>query len=56
MVIGNSAYEKAGPLANPKNDAVDVATALRALGFQIIDGLDLSKVDMERKIRSFRSE
>jgi hypothetical protein len=43
LVIGNSAYSYAGELANPKNDATDMAAVLRKDGFQVIDGFDLDK-------------
>ena len=34
LVIGNSNYEEIGPLANPRNDAQDVAARLQAfLGY-----------------------
>ena len=39
LVIGNSAYEHTGKLANPKNDASDMAAVLKKLGFQVIEGL-----------------
>ena len=53
LVIGNSAYQHAGLLDNPKNDAIDVASALKKHGFQAISGFDLDKVGMDRKIREF---
>ena len=53
LVIGNSAYKHAGELTNPKNDAADIAMALRRLGFQVIDGFDLDKPSFDRKIREF---
>ena len=53
LVIGNSAYQYAGELPNPRNDAADVAAGLRRHGFQVIDGLDLEKAALERKIRDF---
>ncbi len=53
LVIGNSAYKYAGELTNPKNDATDIAMALRRLGFQVIDGSDLDKPSFDRKIRDF---
>ena len=53
LVIGNSSYRYAGELANPKNDATDMAAALRTHGFQVIDGFDLNKTALERKIREF---
>jgi len=53
LVIGNSAYQHTAPLKNPSNDATDIAAELRQLGFEVIDGTDLSKVDMEQRIRTF---
>jgi len=35
LVIGNGAY-KAGPLKNPPNDARDMASALKSVGFEVI--------------------
>ena len=55
LVIGNSAYKHAGELANPKNDATDVAAALKKSGFQVIAALDLDKASFDRKIREFAS-
>src|SRR6185436_5426193 len=53
LVIGNSAYQHTAALKNPSNDATDIAGKLRALGFEVIDGTDLSKADMESRIRAF---
>jgi hypothetical protein len=53
LVIGNSAYQYAPELTNPKNDAADMAAALRRHGFQVIDGFDLSRAALESKIRDF---
>ena len=36
-------------LANPKNDAEDMAAALKALGFTVIFGIDLDKRGMDRE-------
>jgi len=47
LVIGNSAYRNAPPLPNPRNDAEDVAAALKRTGFETIVGLDLDKAKME---------
>ncbi|MEQ9329393.1 MAG: caspase family protein, partial [Rhodospirillales bacterium] len=41
LVIGNSAYEHTARLANPRNDAVAMASTLRRLGFDVVDGYDL---------------
>lgn len=53
LVIGNSAYDNTAPLKNPSNDATDIAETLRALDFEVIDGTDLSKREMEKRIRAF---
>ena len=53
LVIGNSAYQSTTELKNPRNDATDVAGALRRLGFDVLDGRDLDKRSMERLIRQF---
>src|SRR5262245_42062512 len=53
LVIGNSAYQHAPLLANPRNDAADVAAALRQHGFVVIEGFDLDKAAFDRKIRDF---
>src|SRR5262249_47026973 len=55
LVIGNSAYVHAWTLANPKNDATDVAAALRKSGFEVIAAPDLDKASFDRKIRDFAS-
>ncbi len=52
LVIGNSAY-KGKPLPNAHNDAVDMATQLRALGFEVILKENLSKEEMEDVIADF---
>jgi uncharacterized caspase-like protein len=54
LAIGNSAYQHTSKLANPKNDATDMVTALRRLGFDlIIEGFDLDKANFDRKVRDF---
>ena len=53
LVIGNAAYLHAGELANTRNDAGDMAAALRVHGFEVLDGIDLDKAALERKIRDF---
>jgi uncharacterized caspase-like protein len=53
LVIGNSAYENVPRLTNPSNDASDVAAKLKALGFEVVEGIDLGKRDMEKRIRAF---
>jgi uncharacterized caspase-like protein len=53
LVIGNSAYKYAGTLDNPRNDATDMAAALKKVGFEIIEGFDLDKARTDRKVRDF---
>jgi tetratricopeptide (TPR) repeat protein len=53
LVIGNGNYRHATRLANPANDAADIAQALRKLGFDVIEGRDLDKRGMEDKVREF---
>ena len=53
LVIGNSAYEHTAPLANPANDAADVAASLERLGFDVTRGIDLTKTGMDDAFRRF---
>ena len=53
LVIGNGKYQHAAQLPNPPNDAADIANALRKLGFDVVEGRDLGKREMEDKIREF---
>lgn len=53
LVIGNSAYQNADPLKNPKHDAEDIAATLRRLGFKVILATDLTKAGMDETIKSF---
>lgn len=53
LVIGNGTYAEAGTLANPVNDAADIAAKLRDIGFTVIEGHDLGKRELERKIGDF---
>ncbi|MEI9408127.1 caspase domain-containing protein [Mesorhizobium salmacidum] len=53
LVIGNGTYAEAGTLANPVNDALDIADKLRSTGFEVIEGNDLGKRALERSIGEF---
>jgi formylglycine-generating enzyme required for sulfatase activity len=53
LVIGNSAYQNTPVLPNPKNDATDMAAALKALGFDAILATDLDKRAMDEAFRRF---
>jgi len=47
LVIGNGAYVTATRLPNPRNDAEDVAAALKRSGFETIVGVDLDRAGMD---------
>ena len=55
LVIGNGAY-KASPLKNPVNDARDMATKLRSLGFVVIERSNLGMKQIGSTLREFRSK
>ena len=55
LVIGNSSYKDA-PLANPVNDATDIANALRQAGFKVILKRNANTRDMRQAIREFGGE
>src|SRR4051794_40282379 len=46
LVIGNGTYENLKPLHNPVNDAGDIASALKALGFEVMQGINLNQAAM----------
>ena len=52
LVIGNGDYQHVQRLANPRNDAGDVAKALRALGFDVDVQLDLDRAGMWRAVKT----
>jgi Caspase domain len=53
LVIGNAAYRKVSPLANPLNDARLVARALAASGFDVQFGTDLDRKAMQAALQEF---
>ena len=53
LVIGNSNYAAVTQLRNPKNDAADMAAALRKLGFDVVEGTDVTRRGMDEVIRAF---
>ncbi len=56
LVIGNSGYRNTVKLPNPRNDATDVAKALKGVGFEVIEGYDLDKRGMDDIFRRFAHE
>jgi uncharacterized caspase-like protein len=54
LVVGNSHYSNASLfLANPKNDAEDVAAALRGIGFEVLQAIDANKRDLDLNMAKF---
>jgi hypothetical protein len=52
LVIGNGSY-KGSPLRNPVNDARDMASVLRDLGFSVIEQINADKREMVSAIDKF---
>lgn len=52
LVIGNASYP-IGPLANPVNDARDMAAALRVVRFEVTLREDLTQRQMKEEIQAF---
>ena len=52
LVIGNAAYPSS-PLRNPVNDAREIARALSALGFEVLEFENLGQRDMRRAVIEF---
>lgn len=53
LIIGNNAYENARPLLNPGNDASDMASLLRKLGFHVTLRTDADLRTMRGALREF---
>lgn len=54
LVIGNNAYEHVARLDNAQTDALAMADALQAIGFNVMVGRDLSERRMKEMLRNFR--
>ena len=53
LVIGNSAYQHAEELPNPRNDAKAIAEALTRAGFDVDLRIDLNQLGMQHALRDF---
>ncbi|WP_163162755.1 caspase family protein [Bradyrhizobium uaiense] len=53
LVLGNSKYQAVPVLGNPANDAADLATALRGMGFSVIEARDGTRGAMANAVRDF---
>ena len=56
LVIGNAGYTHVPPLANPANDATDIAAALKRLDFDVTLALDADDSAMRRLLRDFAGD
>jgi hypothetical protein len=54
LVVGNSNYNISTLfLSNPRNDATDVAAALRGVGFEVLQVIDANKRDLDLNMAKF---
>jgi hypothetical protein len=54
LVIGNSAYQNVGRLANPVNDSGVMAATFKSAGFDVVElKRDLKAIEMRRALRDF---
>jgi len=53
LIIGNSSYQHGYPLANPENDATDIALLLSSSGFHVDKYVNLDQTTMKRVIDDF---
>ena len=56
LVVGNAKYAHAPPLANPHNDAQDIAAALRGLGFTVELAVDLERSEFGSRVTAFAKQ
>lgn len=53
LVLGNSQYQHAPALINPVRDAKAISTRLEQLGFEVVSGFDLTKLQTQETIARF---
>jgi len=53
FVVGNAAYKNVPPLPNPAIDAKTMAQTLRNVGFEVVEGTNLSRDKMTEKLLDF---
>jgi uncharacterized caspase-like protein len=56
LVLGNSQYQHAPPLANPVRDAEAMAERLKNLDFEVMSGFDLTKLQTQATIAQFAKQ
>jgi uncharacterized caspase-like protein len=53
FVVGNGAYKNVTPLPNPPIDAKSMAGVLRNIGFEVVEGTNLTREKMTEKLLDF---
>src|SRR3982075_1268476 len=53
FVVGNGAYKNVSPLPNPAIDAKAMASALRNVGFEVVEGTNLTRDKMTERLLEF---
>jgi hypothetical protein len=53
FVVGNGAYRNVAPLPNPAIDAKSMASVLRNVGFDVVEGTNLTRNKMTEKLLDF---
>jgi len=53
FVVGNGAYKNVTPLPNPPIDAKSIAGVLRNAGFDVVEGINLSRDKMTERLLEF---
>src|SRR3979490_1783664 len=53
FVVGNGAYKNVQPLPNPPIDAKSMARVLRNVGFDVVEGTDLTRDKMTERLLEF---
>jgi uncharacterized caspase-like protein len=56
FVVGNGAYKKVDMLPNPPIDAKAMASLLRNIGFDVVEGIDLGRDAMTARLRDFANK
>src|SRR6202158_2061119 len=53
FVVGNGTYKNVAPLPNPAVDAKSMAKVLRNVGFDVVEGTNLTRDKMTEKLLDF---
>lgn len=56
LVLGNSQYQHAPALLNPVRDAQAISARLKELGFEVVSGFDLTKLQTQETIAQFAKQ